>query len=210
MSNDTWKPEVFENLFQDNPDPWGFESSPYEKKKLARVLECLPASPVSFVVELGCAIGVSTLALSEHCQRVLAVDASENALVIARERCQRQAHVNFLKAFLPVDYPVSEAAGCDLVLISEILYFLAPEDIRCLAGMVMESLVSTGHILIVNWTGQTDTPCTGDEAAECFIRACHKRYWGPDLSERGDGYRIDRLCWSGNSQTKGVSSDEEN
>lgn len=49
----------------------------------------------------------------------------------------------------------------------------------------MESLKSNGHILIVNWTGQTDTPCTGSEAAEYFIRACHERHWVPDLSEQG-------------------------
>ncbi|MBF0856832.1 methyltransferase domain-containing protein [Gluconobacter oxydans] len=208
MSAGTWKPEVFERLFQDNPDPWGFESSPYERQKLSRVLESLPASPIFFAVELGCAIGVGTLALAQHCGRVLAVDASENALAIAGRRCEGQEHVSFLKAFLPSDYPAADASGCDLVLISELLYFLTPQDIRSLAGMVMESLKSNGHILIVNWTGQTDTPCTGSEAAEYFIRACHERHWVPDLSEQGEGYRIDRLSRSGNSPLSGGLSDE--
>lgn len=193
MSNDSWKPEVFESLFEDNPDPWDFENSLYEQQKLEKVLECLPAPPVSFALELGCAIGVSTLALSNHCERLLAVDVSQKALTLAKNRCRMQKHVSFLKAFLPEDYPSAEAPGCDLIIISEILYFLAPADIRRLAGMVTESLVSTGYILIVNWTGQTDTPCTGDEAAECFIRNCHERGWRPDLSERGEGYRIERL-----------------
>ncbi|MFT8719937.1 class I SAM-dependent DNA methyltransferase [Acetobacter sp.] len=193
MSNDSWKPEVFESLFEDNPDPWDFENSLYERQKLEKVLECLSASPVSFALELGCAIGVSTLALSRRCERLLAVDVSQKALALAKHRCRMQKHVSFLKAFLPADYPTTEASGCDLVIISEILYFLAQEDIRRLVGMVTENLVSTGHILIVNWTGQTDTPCTGDEAAECFIRNCHERRWWPDLAERGEGYRIERL-----------------
>ncbi|AQS90440.1 methyltransferase type 12 [Gluconobacter albidus] len=208
MSNETWKPEVFERLFQNNPDPWGFEKSPYEQRKLARVLECLPAFPVSFAVELGCAIGVGTLALSKHCPRILAVDASESALVIARQRCRAEKYVRFLAAFLPADYPVAEAAGCDLVLISELLYFLSPKDIRRLADMVMESLKSEGHILIVNWTGQTDTPCTGDEAAEHFIRACREKHWIPELSEQGKGYRIDRLSRSGTSSVNAVLAGE--
>ncbi|GBR28857.1 MULTISPECIES: class I SAM-dependent DNA methyltransferase [Gluconobacter] len=208
MSNETWKPEVFERLFHNNPDPWGFESRPYERQKLSRVLECLPAAPIFFAVELGCAIGVGTLALAQRCGRVLAFDASENALAIAGRRCEGQAHVSFLKAFLPADYPVAEAAGCDLVLISELLYFLSPKDIRRLADMVMESLKSEGHILIVNWTGQTDTPCTGYEAAEHFIRACREKHWIPELSEQGKGYRIDRLSRSGTSSVNTVSSGE--
>lgn len=208
MSRETWKPEVFERLFQGGSDPWGLESSPYERQKLARVLECLPARPVSFAVELGCAIGVGTLALAQRCRRVLAVDASENALSIARQRCRAQDYVTFLKAFLPVDYPVAEASGCDLVLISEILYFLTAEDIQRLAVMVAESLVPAGHILLVNWTGETDTPCTGDEAAEHFMQTCLGADWQADLSERGEGYRIDRLCRSATLRESGISADE--
>lgn len=211
MSNDTWNPEIFERLYQDNPDPWDFEKSPYEQQKLARVLECLPASPVSFAVELGCAIGVSTVALAKHCKRVLAVDASKRALVIARQRCEGQNNVSFCKAFLPSDYPVADTAGCDFVLISELLYFLTPEDICRLAGMVTASLKwKEGHILLVNWIGQTDTPCTGDEAAECFIQACRERHWIPDLSEREEGYRIDRLLSSGYPHGSAFSDCEEN
>lgn len=208
MSRETWKPEIFERLFQSSSDPWGFESRPYERQKLARVLECLPDAPVSFAVELGCAIGVGTLALAQRCGRVLAVDASENALSIARQRCGAQGHVTFLRAFLPADYPVAEASGCDLVLISEVLYFLTAEDIRRLAVMVAESLVPAGHILLVNWTGETDTPCTGDEAAEHFIQTCHEAGWRSDLSERGEGYRIDRLCCSEAPLKTGISADE--
>lgn len=208
MSNETWKPEVFESLFQDNPDPWNFENSPYEQRKLARVLECLPPWPVCFAVELGCAIGVGSLALSQYYQHVLAVDASESALAIARQRCSGQGHIRFLKAFLPEEYPVAEASGCDLVLVSEVLYFLTAEDIQRLAVLVTQSLTPAGSILIVNWTGRTDTPCTGDEAAACFIRACRERQWHPDLSERGEGYRIDRLSLSGNSRKNDNASDE--
>lgn len=206
MKKETWTADVFENLFQQDPDPWDFESSPYEHKKLQRVLQCLPCSPIAFAVELGCAIGVGTLALTQRCQRILAVDASETALTKARQRCQEYALVSFIKAFLPSAYPVVDAAGCDLVLISEILYFLSQTDIQKLAFQTTTSLKITGHILIVNWTGETDTPCTGDEAANCFIQACLAHDWVPDLSERGEGYRIDRLRHLSNHDENDVSS----
>ncbi|MBS0994379.1 methyltransferase domain-containing protein [Gluconobacter cerinus] len=206
MSKETWTADVFENLFQQDPDPWDFESSPYEHKKLQRVLQCLPCSPIAFAVELGCAIGVGTLALTQRCQRILAVDASETALTKARQRCQEYALVSFIKAFLPSAYPVVDAAGCDLVLISEILYFLSETDIQELAFQTTTSLKTTGHILIVNWTGETDTPCTGDEAANCFIQECLAHGWVPDLDERGEGYRIDRLSRLGTHDEKDVPS----
>ncbi|MBS1043889.1 class I SAM-dependent DNA methyltransferase [Gluconobacter cerinus] len=206
MSKETWKADIFENLFQQNPDPWNFENSSYEHKKLQRVLQCLPCSPVAFAVELGCAIGVGTLALSQRCQRILAVDASETALTKARQRCQKYTHITFLRAFLPSAYPVIAAAGCDLILISEILYFLSRTDIQKLAFDTTTSLKTTGHILIVNWTGETDTPCTGDEAANCFIQACRANGWMIDLSERAEGYRIDRLILSRTHDDEGVPS----
>lgn len=123
MSNETWKPDIFEDIFQRNADPWDFENSLYEQQKLEKVLQCLPASPISFAVELGCAIGVSTLALAKHCKRIVGIDASETALAIAQQRCVQQKHISFIKAFLPQAYPALEVCGCDLVLISEVLYF---------------------------------------------------------------------------------------
>ena len=199
MSNETWKPDVFENLFQNSPDPWNFESSSYEQQKLIRVLQCLPARPISFAVELGCAIGVGTLALAQYCQRIVGIDTSETALAIAKTRCAQQKHISFIKAFLPEAYPDLEVSGCDLVLVSEVLYFLSPVDIQRLAAHVTKSLESEGSILIVNWTGSTDTPCTGDEAAECFIQACQERHWYLEHNECGEGYRIDRLVHFANS-----------
>ncbi|OAG75328.1 methyltransferase type 12 [Acetobacter malorum] len=209
MSKETWKPDVFETLFQKSHDPWDFENSLYEQKKLARILECLPACPVSFALELGCAIGVSTLALAQYCKRVVSVDASETALHTARKRCEGLGHVTFIKAFLPEDYPVLAASGCDLVLISEILYFLSASDIQRLAVRVTQSLTEAGCILIVNWTGPTDTPCTGDEASECFIQACRDLQWEPDLSVRESSYRIDRLSYVPNSQEGESEPDAE-
>lgn len=209
MTKETWKPDVFETLFQKSDDPWGFETSLYEQKKLAKVLECIPTRPVSFALELGCAIGVSTLALAQYCKRIVSVDASETALEKAKKRCEGLGHVTFTKAFLPQDYPVLAASGYDLVVISEILYFLSVRDIQRLAGMVTQSLMSTGSILIVNWTGPTDTPCTGNEASECFIEACRALHWEPDLSVRGGSYRIDRLSGALNSQNSGRASGEE-
>lgn len=75
--------------------------------------------------------------------------------------------------------------GVTWFLFQKFFIFFSPADIQCLADSVTKSLKPEGNILIVNWTGPTDTPCTGDEAAEYFIRACLTQHWRPDYSERG-------------------------
>ncbi|NHN87142.1 class I SAM-dependent DNA methyltransferase [Acetobacter conturbans] len=193
MSGKTWTPEVFETLFQTTADPWNFEDSPYEHQKRARLLACMPPHPIRFAVELGCAIGVTTQALSPLCTRLLAVDASPTALTMAGRRCADLPNITFVEAFLPEHYPTSTATGCDLMIISELLYFLAPHDIRCLAHKAMQSLPPNGTILLVNWTGPTDTPCTGEQAANLFSQNCRENHWKVDHTEQSASYRIDRL-----------------
>lgn len=193
MTTESWTPDIFEALFRADADPWQFESSAYERDKLARLLDCLPQERFRFALELGCAVGVGTRIFATRCSRVLAVDASATALTLARKRCEGVGDIRFVEAFLPGAYPSALATGCDLVILSEILYFLNRNDIRRLAASVIGSLAPDGTLLLVNWTGETDTPCTGDEAADCFIEACRDGHWLPDHREQTESYRIDRL-----------------
>lgn len=197
MTKETWTPDVFESIFRMDADPWDFETSPYERQKLAHLLSCIPPTCSRFAVELGCATGIGTRKLGMRSDRVLAVDASETALALAGTRCADMGHVRFVRAFLPRDYPAAEALGCDLVILSEILYFLDSDDIRRLARRVMRSATKDAALLLVHWTGYTDTPCTGEEASEYFMTACRAQQWFSDYTDRAPSYRIDRLRYSG-------------
>ena len=59
----------------------------------------------------------------------------------------------------------------DLIVLSEVLYFLSPVDIAFCADRATTSLLPEGRVLLANWLGQSDDPCSGDEAAEHFIAA---------------------------------------
>ncbi|MEJ0019979.1 MAG: class I SAM-dependent methyltransferase [Acetobacteraceae bacterium] len=90
---------------------------------------------------------------------------------------------------IPAEWP---AARFDLVVLSEVLYFLSPPDIAAVAAHVHETLVPGGVVLLVNWRGGTDDPCSGDAAAETFIGGT--RDWlsaGTQVAERR--YRLDLL-----------------
>ncbi len=81
----------------------------------------------------------------------------------------------------------------DLILLSEVLYFLSAGDLALAVERVKGAVVPGGDVLLVNWLGETPGyPSDGDTAATRFIAAA-----GPELSTtrqlRRELYRIDLL-----------------
>ena len=90
---------------------------------------------------------------------------------------------------MPRDWP---PGPYDLIVLSEVLYFLDRADLASLARLVLGSLRADGAVLLVNWTGATDTPTTGDEAAQAFIGGVAPRLV-VQLQQRHSAYRLDLL-----------------
>ncbi|WP_029603463.1 SAM-dependent methyltransferase [Kozakia baliensis] len=194
MIQQSWNASIFEKIYQTNADPWRFKTSAYEKEKLARLLTWLPTHrQLHSIIELGCSIGIGTRALSEKCDHILAIDAAANALLRARHHCAERHNVTFLQAFLPEKCPTQPQNHYDFAVISELLYFLNQNDIKLLAIKLLPLLTRSASILLVNWTGRTDTPCTGDQAVEIFIQTCRQAGWEVERQERHPQYRIDLL-----------------
>lgn len=193
VSRKSWHPDIFETLYRQRPDPWDVTTSPYEKEKCDVLLSTLPDQPIEFALELGCSIGGTTEHLAPRCARLLAVDAAETALAQARTRCEAHANIIFLRAFLPDEFPCLPRQGCHLAVVSELLYFLDRADIETLAARLLPVLAPQATVLTVNWTGPTDTPTTGEEAARIFQQAllagglCH------DTHLQAETYRLDRF-----------------
>ena len=188
----SFAPEYFEELYTKNRDPWNFATSTYEHSKYAATLEVLKRQPFGTVFEVGCSIGILTKALAANCVSVLAVDASTKALANARRNCESLSNVTLTRMRIPAEWP---ASSFDLILLSEVLYFLSPADIRVTAQKTLRSLSSRGRVLLVNWLGETDYPCGGEEACNIFIAAVTS-----DLriieERRNSDYRLDLLGWS--------------
>ena len=158
----------FEKLYTANPDPWNFADSAFEQQKYFATINMLGGRHFSRGLEIGCSIGVLTKLLAEHCDKLLAVDFVAQALVQAAARCAGESHVTFECMRVPQTWP---AGQFDLIVLSEILYFLQPADIACLAALANDSLMAGGALLLVNYTEDIDEPCSGEEAAEIFMRA---------------------------------------
>ena len=180
----------FDELYGRDADPWRFETSAYERDKYAETVAALPRRRYGRVLEVGCSIGVLTALLAERADQLLATDVAEAALAVARKRLAAARNVSFERAAFPDEAP---EGPFDLIVLSEVLYYLSAADLRRAADVAMARLAPGGEVLLVHWLGETpDYPLTGDEAADGFLAAAV-----PPLTtvrrERRERYRLELM-----------------
>jgi len=181
----------FQRIYAASDDPWNFRTSAYEREKYAATLAALPARRFARGLEVGCSIGELTALISPLCNSLLGVDIVAEAVFAARLRWAEMAHVQFSQICVPGAWP---SGSFDMVMLSEVLYFLSSSDICHLAERICESLAPNAVVLLVNWLGATDDPVTAHTAAQAFIDAAPGLH--VDLQQNYTKYRIDRLIRS--------------
>jgi SAM-dependent methyltransferase len=186
-------PSYFDERYAADPDPWQFETSDYERAKYAATLDALPRDRYAAALEVGCSIGVLTETLARRCDALVSLDLAERALAQARERCRALPHVRFELAQVPGKWPVG---SFDLILLSEVVYYLDAQDLARLVNRVRGCLLPGGDVALVHWTGETHYPLTGDEAAERFIAGA-RDFLRVHGQARTDKYRLDVLVRDG-------------
>ncbi|MET7243903.1 class I SAM-dependent methyltransferase [Methylobacterium sp. EM32] len=179
----------FDERYAADPDPWNFETSAYERDKYDATLAALPSPRYAAGLEIGCSIGVLTAALAPRCDTLTALDVAEAALDQARARCRDLPAVRLMRAQVPGEWP---EGTFDLILLSEVVYYLDAGDVARLAARVRGSLRPGGDVVLVHWTGETHYPLTGDEAADLFIRESRGTL-ALDRQVRAQAYRLDVL-----------------
>jgi SAM-dependent methyltransferase len=187
----TLPPQYFEDLYSQDPDPWKFETSAYERDKYAATIEALGSERATRALEVGCANGVLTRALAEHCQALLAIDVSATALAQARTRCSDLPHVRFLLAGIPGD---SVPGSFDLIVLSEVAYYWDDRDAARAAAAFKAARSPGGRILLVHWLGETDYPASGDDAVERLRRLLGEAA-RVEQASRTAHYRLDLWRW---------------
>lgn len=165
--------EYFDNLYAGSADPWGFETSEYEREKYERTLGILARrGRYRNILEVGCSIGVFTSMLAPLCDKLLAVDVSEAAVAAARERLSDSPHVRVERRTLPEEMP---EGPFDLIVASEVLYYWPAEVMLAALGHFEEELAPGGALLAVHWRKETKTyPLQGDEVHELLLE--HTRF----------------------------------
>jgi 2-polyprenyl-3-methyl-5-hydroxy-6-metoxy-1,4-benzoquinol methylase len=179
----------FEALYRANPDPWNFTESAYERRKYEATLSALGSQRFQMALEVGCSIGVLTERLSSRCDQIIGLDFAPSAVAAARARCAPYPNIRIEQMQVPQQWPVGQF---DLILFSEVLYFLNESDLKEACARTRQSILPNGLVLLVNYTGVIDDPGTGDTAASFFIKATAPDL-RPVLQTREPHYRLDLL-----------------
>jgi SAM-dependent methyltransferase len=154
-------PEYFDDLYSGSADPWGFRTRWYEQRKRAATLAALPQERYRRAFEPGCSIGTLTAPLARRCDALLAADTSEAALRQARAAVADSPHVDVRRMRVPDEWP---DGGFDLVVLSELGYYLDAAALHLLAERTVASLADGGAVLACHWRHPVaDYPFTGDD-----------------------------------------------
>jgi SAM-dependent methyltransferase len=189
MSKGSRPAKHFERLYRANPDPWDFVTSRYEQQKYEATLSVLGTGHFQSALEVGCSIGILTSRLAARCDRLVGLDFAPSAVKAARARCVPYPGVRIEQMQVPRQWP---EGSFDLILFSEVLYFLDETDLLDTCAHALRSLLPGGQVLLVNYTGETDDPLSGDAAASFFIKAAAPTLQ-PIYQTREQHYRLDLL-----------------
>jgi len=146
----TMQETYFAGLYGGSDDPYQLRTRWYEERKRNLLLAALPAQRYAHAYEPGCGIGELTVALSKRCDELLAADFSERATEIASQRTRGLRNVRIEQHHLPDDWP-HDAGPFDLIVLSELGYFLDESAMRSLAGCCRHSLTAEGTLVACDW-----------------------------------------------------------
>ena len=144
---------VFDGVHGRSEDPWNYTSSWYERRKRALTLAALPAETYESGLEVGCSIGTLTAELAGRCRNLMAVDASGTALTLAGRRLAGLPHVGLRRLVVPEAWPEGRF---DLVVVSEVGYYLAADELSTLWDRIEACLEPGGTLLLCHWRHPVD------------------------------------------------------
>lgn len=140
----------FDALYRASDDPYELRARWYEVRKRALLLAALPQRHYHRIYEPGCGSGELTAELAPRCDQLLASDKSEFAVEIASKRVRGLRNVRVEQQTLPADWPFA-AGPFDLIVLSEVGYFLDQQDMNDVAHACRRSLSDDGTLVACDW-----------------------------------------------------------
>jgi LmbE family N-acetylglucosaminyl deacetylase/SAM-dependent methyltransferase len=146
-------------LYDASRDPWEMETSVYEEEKRAATLASLPSHRYSLCFEPGCSIGVLTADLAQRADRVIGWEPVESAARTAQGRVRSLEREGTLSAdqvrieqrSLSLAGDELGPEGADLLVISEVLYFLPRAGLAEIISRLCTRAAAGAHLVAVHW-----------------------------------------------------------
>ena len=179
----------FDCLFATEADPWRYRSSWYERRKRQVALAALPEQTYAHAFEPGCANGEFTAALAERCTRVLAADASAQALTHARSRVASLPNVSLQRLVIPAQWP---AVAFDLLVIGELAYYLDAGGFEQLLSRCFAEAEGPVTVLACHWRRrEPDFHRSGDDVHAGMHHAATDAGWSPAVRHVETDFLLD-------------------
>jgi trans-aconitate methyltransferase len=138
----------FERRYRRDGDPWSYRSSAYERAKYDATLSACGPGPFVSALELGGSIGVFSARLARRCEELTTIDCSPTAVSAARVQLADFPEAHALVGEIP---GAIGAGGHDLVVASEILYYLDDDALTATLERLGEVLIAGGRMVAVHW-----------------------------------------------------------
>ncbi|MBZ8133397.1 class I SAM-dependent methyltransferase [Afifella sp. IM 167] len=183
-------PAGFEAKFRADIDPWDYRASRLERVKRRDLLLACGHRPYGRVLELACAIGVTSRALAPISLRLLALDSSPTAIREAQKGGKDLKNVTFRLATLPAEMP---AGPFDLIVVSELAYYLPPAELARLAKMLGGRLSRGGRVVVLHHLRPFRDAAIHPALAHGRLVRLLARALVPDWRRQTARYRVDGL-----------------
>ncbi|KEZ15292.1 Glycosyl transferase family 2 [Sphingobium yanoikuyae] len=145
--------DYWEQIFA-KVDPWSYRNS-YETLKYDQTIELIGDQPIDHALEIACAEGEFTRRLAARTGHILATDIAPTAVARAAEACADLANCSFQR----LDLLTEDPPGCyDLIVASEVLYYLDPDALSAFADKVARYLKPGGIFLTAHGNLLIDEP----------------------------------------------------
>jgi predicted TPR repeat methyltransferase len=142
------KASAFDERYEDEGDPWGYRTSDYERAKYLATLAACGDGPFEAALELAGSIGVFSAMLAPRCRELTTIDFSEPAVAQARRELADLPQATALFGEIPGALPDRRF---DLIVASEILYYLEPDALEVTLARLEDMLEPGGRVVVVHW-----------------------------------------------------------
>ena len=138
----------FEQRYRGGADPWAYRSSDYERAKYAATLAACGPGPFASALELGGSIGVFSAMLAPRCGELTTIDFAPSAVRQARAALRPYPQARAILGTIPGAIPDGDH---DLVVASEVLYYLGADALTTTLSGLRDTIARHGRFVIVHW-----------------------------------------------------------
>ena len=183
----------FDALYAADPDPFQVRSSFYEQRKIGLILNCLTKPTYAAAWDPACGVGELAARVADRADRVLASDASAQAVHLTRRRCSATKNVDVMQLPLP-QRPPDESDPFDLIVVSEFVYYLAKQARQSTLDVLHAASAEGGELVAVHYRHHPqDAYASGEQVHKEIVSGLEPLGWRHVVQHDDRDFIIDVL-----------------